>query len=354
MSTASHDSARSETARPLLTIDAVHKRFGDVTAVDDISFQVRPGEIFALLGPNGAGKTTLIRMLVELIRPDRGSIRYARGGLTSDGSGPPRDAARSTSSDDTAPAASVSSVPRDQIGYLPEERGLYQDVGVLKTLVYFGTLRGMTGQGATEAAERWLSRMSLADRSGEKLKALSKGNQQKVQFVSSILHRPRFAVLDEPFSGLDPLNQDLFLGLIRELRADGTTVILSAHQMQLVERVADRILVLREGRAVLHGTLPEVRRRWATGTRLILRLAREPSPDALRRLDTMATVERADGGLELFVAEGRPLGPALAAAGEALEIVEIESHPVTLHDVYLDAVGGSAEIQAISGEEEAQ
>ena len=309
--------------KPVLSVEAVHKRFGEVTAVDRVSFDVQPGEIFALLGPNGAGKTTLIRMLMGLIRPDRGDIRYSGDGVE-------------------PPATAALSLPRDQVGYLPEERGLYQDVEVLKTLVYFGALRGMSRPDAERAAERWLERLSLGDRSRESLKALSKGNQQKVQFISSVLHRPRFAVLDEPFSGLDPLNQDLFLGLMRELQADGTTVVLSAHQMQLVERVADRILVLKEGRVVLHGTLAEIRRRWATGTRLILRLASEPSPEVLRRLGETADVEPVtDGRLELFVPEGRPLGPALAAAGEALEVVEVESHPVTLHDVYVDAVGGT-------------
>jgi ABC-2 type transport system ATP-binding protein len=209
-----------------------------VTAVDDVSLELRPGEIFALLGPNGAGKTTLLRMLLGLLRPDTGEIRYGGNGA----------------------------LPPTQVGYLPEDRGLYPDVPVLRTLVYFGRLRGMSRPAAGQAAERWLDRLELHDRRNEPLKALSKGNQQKVQFISAVLHGPRLAVLDEPFSGLDPLNQDVFLSLFRELRAEGTTILLSAHQMQLVERVVDRLMVLNRGRAVMHGTLDEIRARHGAGS----------------------------------------------------------------------------------------
>ena len=216
---------------PLVTVRDVEKRFATVTAVDGISFDVRTGEIFALLGPNGAGKTTLLRMLLGLIHPDHGDIAFA----------------------------GARRLPSSDIGYLPEDRGLYPDVAVLRTLVYFGRLRGMDRADATRSAERWLERLGLHDRRDELLKSLSKGNQQKVQFISAVLHAPRLAVLDEPFSGLDPLNQDLFLTLFREMRDAGTTILLSAHQMQLVERIADRLVVMNRGRAVLQGTLDEVR-----------------------------------------------------------------------------------------------
>jgi ABC-2 type transport system ATP-binding protein len=218
---------------PLLSVRHVVKRFVSTTAVNDVSFDLHSGEVFALLGPNGAGKTTLLRMLLGLMYPDAGEIRFADG----------------------------VPLPPSQIGYLPEDRGLYQDVPVLRTLIYFGRLRGMTRTDAQQSAERWLERLDLHDRRGELLKALSKGNQQKVQFISAVLHAPRLAVLDEPFSGLDPLNQDLFLTLFRELRAAGTTILLSAHQMQLVERSADRLLVMNRGRVVLAGTLDELRAR---------------------------------------------------------------------------------------------
>jgi ABC-2 type transport system ATP-binding protein len=305
---------------PILTVAGVSKRFAAVTAVDDVSFDVEPGEIFALLGPNGAGKTTLLRMLIGLILPDRGTVRYA---LPGGGEGP--------------------LLPPEQVGYLPEERGLYQDVDLLRTLVHFGVLRRMDRSDARREARSWLDRMSLADRANVQLKTLSKGNQQKVQFISAVLHRPRFALLDEPFSGLDPLNQDFFLQLIRELRDSGTTVVISAHQMQLIERIADHITVLNHGRIVLGGTLDDVRRRWRTGTRLVLRVGGEPDVGFLDGDGPNVSVRLlAPDTIELFIRDGASVGAALVAAGTHLDIIEIESHPVTLHDVYVASVGAEA------------
>jgi ABC-type uncharacterized transport system ATPase subunit len=209
---------------PILRCVEVTKQFAERRAVDRLDFAVEPGEIFALLGPNGAGKTTLVRMLVGLLRPDSGRIEVHVEGTV---------AAR---------------LPAATSGYLPEERGLYREISVLRSLIYFGRLRGLTTADAERSALDWLSRLGLADRARERLDALSKGNQQRVQFAAAVLHRPRFVVLDEPFSGLDPLSQDFFLDLVRELRAAGTTILLSAHQMDLVERVADRILVMNHRR----------------------------------------------------------------------------------------------------------
>ncbi|HSJ09066.1 MAG TPA: ATP-binding cassette domain-containing protein [Longimicrobiales bacterium] len=299
----------------LATIRNVRKRFATVTAVDDFSLDVEQGGITALLGPNGAGKSTVIRMLLGLIEPDAGSIEYH--GVATTARGPD---------------------PR-QVGFLPEDRGLYPDVEVLRTLVYFGRLRGMERAAARAAADRWLARMSLEGRAREPLKSLSKGNQQKIQFISAVLHRPRFAVLDEPFSGLDPLNQDFFLDLIRELRDEGTTVLLSAHQMQLVERIADRVIVMNLGQTVVSGTLSDVRRRWTTGSRLLVRVG-SPPPDGFfaDRAPAVTVMHPEADAVELFIADGVPLGPLLAEVGTALDVRGIESRPVTLHDVYVGAI----------------
>ena len=216
---------------PFLHIDRVEKRYATVQAVAGISLSLDAGELVALLGHNGAGKTTLIRMLVGITRPDAGRITF-------DG----RDAM-------LAPGA---------LGYLPEDRGLYQDVPIRRTLAYFARLRGVSRPDAERRADAWLERFELRDRGDERLGALSKGNQQKVQFAAAVLHGPRLAILDEPFSGLDPLNQDLFLGLVRELREAGTTILFSAHQMSLVERLADRVFVMHRGRELLHGTTSEL------------------------------------------------------------------------------------------------
>jgi ABC-2 type transport system ATP-binding protein len=220
---------------PIIQFDDVAKSFAGRHAVRDLSFAVERGEIFALLGPNGAGKTTAVRMLVGIFRPDAGTIR-----VTIDG-------------------ATMPNPPATRTGYLPEERGLYREVPVLRTLVYFGMLRGLDRRDATIRATGWLERLGLLDRRDEKIDALSKGNQQRVQLIAAILHQPALAILDEPFTGLDPVSQETFLDLVRELRRSGTTILLSAHQMDLVERTADRMLLLNHGRRILDGSLDDLR-----------------------------------------------------------------------------------------------
>ncbi|MEZ4587407.1 MAG: ATP-binding cassette domain-containing protein, partial [Gemmatimonadales bacterium] len=223
--------------RPLLRLDGITKSFGERPVVDRLSFDVRPGEIFALLGPNGAGKTTVVRMLLGIIAPDEGRIESSLDGATS------------------------GRLPPARTGYLPEDRGLYREIPVLRTLVYFGQLRGLGHDEARRRALEWLERMGLLDRVDERLDALSKGNQQRVQLIAALLHRPTLAVLDEPFSGLDPLSQEFFLDLVREIRDAGTTILLSAHQMDLVERVADRVLLINRGREILNGSIGELHAR---------------------------------------------------------------------------------------------
>lgn len=196
----------------VLRLSDVTKRFAGRTVVDRLSFEIRSGEVFALLGPNGAGKTTIVRMLVGMILPDEGRIEVGPG---------------------DAPSAVL---PSEQTGYLPEDRGLYRDVSVLRTLVFFGMLRGLERRTARQRAEQWLERTGLLDRANEKVSALSKGNQQRVQLIAAVLHNPRIAILDEPFAGLDPIGQEFFLELLQELKQAGTTILLSAHQMDLVER----------------------------------------------------------------------------------------------------------------------
>ena len=280
---------------PILTLDSVEKSFDDVRAVRGVSLAVEAGEIVALLGPNGAGKTTLLRMIIAMLRPDRGSVRYAIDGVP------------------------VERMDPRVVGYLPEERGLYLDVPVIRTLTYFGVLRGMTRPDAKREAVCWLERFGLADRANDEMRSLSKGNQQKVQFIGSVLHRPLLAILDEPFSGLDPLNQELFLELIRELRTGGATVLLSAHQMQLVERVADRVVLIRSGLAVEQGTLDELRGRWGAGRRVTVRLAPASAAAAAAELRTLAgigSIEERTAG-EIVVTHARMSSWSTAAASSA-------------------------------------
>jgi ABC-2 type transport system ATP-binding protein len=300
----------------VLEVESIDKQFAQVNAIDHLSFDVQAGEFFALLGPNGAGKTTTVRMLMGIIHADNGEIRYSI-------SGPQQ-----------WPSAS-------ELGYLPEERGLYKDTPVLRTLVYMATLRGMRQQQAGAAAMHWLERLGLMDRAREKLDALSKGNQQKIQFISAVLHRPKFLILDEPFSGLDPINQELFSDLIRKIRDEGATILLSAHQMQLVERIADRLLLMNQGRSVLHGSLEEIRKSARWTNRLVLRTTKE-KPD-LSVFEGVTGIESARQTapfeVSLLVGQGSSLSELLVAAGSAMEIVDIHNERISLHEIYVQALG---------------
>jgi len=299
----------------LVTVDGIAKRFATVAAVDELSFDVKAGEVVALLGPNGAGKTTAVRMLLGLIRPDRGRITWRLG-----------------------PGEASLPSPR-AIGYLPEERGLYRDQPVLRTLVYFGVLRGLGSADARREALAWLKRVELEDRAGEKVEALSKGNQQKVQFVSAVLHRPRFLILDEPFSGLDPMNQEHFLELISGMRDAGGAVLLSAHQMPLVERLADRVWLMAQGRTLLSGTLDEIRARGQAHTKLVLDTDPGPRVEPLRDLGPVVDVRvEEDRRVILLTRHGGDLGEVLARAASLFPIRAVRSDVPTLHDIYVKTV----------------
>ncbi len=306
----------------VLEVDAVEKEFAFVKAVNRLSFEVGEGEIFALLGPNGAGKTTTVRMLMGIIRPDSGVIRYS----LSDAGEP--------------------SPPPSELGYLPEERGLYKDVPILRTLVYMGTIRGMQRKEAHAAALQWLERLDLKARAGDKMDALSKGNQQKIQFISAVLHRPRFLILDEPFSGLDPINQELFSVLIRQLRDEGATILLSAHQMQLVERLAARLLLVNRGRAVLYGSLEEIRERARWANKLTLRTRRLPNLSVFQGHTAIESVKQtAPDEVTLLIKHGASLSDLLVTAGTAMEIIDVQTERISLHEIYVQAVGAdTAEI----------
>lgn len=307
----------------VLTVDSIEKQFQAQKAVDRLSFRVRKGEIFALLGPNGAGKTTTIRMLLNIIKPDSGSIAFSLNG-------------------GKAPLAS-------KLGYLPEDRGLYKDIAVIKTLTYMGVLRGLERKDATTRAAAWLERVGLADRATEKLEAHSKGNQQKVQFVSAILHDPEFAVLDEPFSGLDPLNQDFFLEIIRELRSRGTTIVLCAHQMALVERLADRVLLMNRGREVLSGSLPEIRGNVAAASKVIVTVPSTTDPALLRELPTVERVDATGGGeIVCLLRPQATLQSFLMQATARVELLDIRTARIDLHEIFVRAVG--ADLQSGEGE----
>lgn len=284
--------------------------------MDDLSFDVFPGEIFSLLGPNGAGKTTTVRMLIGVIRPDEGRITVSLDGVTQ------------------------ATLPPARTSYLPEDRGLYREIPVLRTLVYFGQLRGLEKPEATKRALDWLARVNLLDRKDERVDSLSKGNQQRVQLIASIIHRPRLAILDEPFTGLDPLSQEFFLALVRELREDGTTIILCAHQMDLVERVADRVLLMNHGREILSGSVDELHGRLDSRPHIRLTLEDGVSSDALRQDEDVDELTEDEEQREAHVRlrDGSSVSRFLARAVTKVPVRSISTEPPRLHDVFVRAV----------------
>ena len=217
----------------ILSVQGVSKSFGDVHAVRGVSLEVHPGEVFGLLGPNGAGKTTLIRMLLDIYRPDSGQVAVF---------GHP-----------------MQRPDLDRIGYLPEERGLYRRRKVIQVLTYLGQLKGLSRADAVGSAEGWLERLGIGQYRDSKLETLSKGNQQKVQLVGTLVGSPELLVWDEPFSGLDPVNVARVRQLVADCREAGTTIVLSTHLMDQAEALCDRVALIDHGRLVLYGPLQEVR-----------------------------------------------------------------------------------------------
>ncbi len=289
----------------LLEVKNLVKRYGNFNAVDDLSFEVYQGDVFGLLGPNGAGKTTTIRTIMDILKPDAGTVSVLG----------------------QAPGAA-----RSRIGYLPEERGLYRDLKVLDVLIYLAELKGTSRATAHQRALTWLERVELADWAERKVKDLSRGMQQKLQFVASLVHDPELLILDEPFQGLDPVNVELLKGLIRELQREGKTLALSAHQMNLVEVLCDRILLINQGKGVLYGPLAEIKRRYAP------QAVRLRTPASVEELPGVARVEQRDGTFTLTLQDITPqeLLQTLVERNIQVEAFEVASAP--LEEIFIAVV----------------
>ncbi|MFN2232635.1 MAG: ABC transporter ATP-binding protein [Anaerolineales bacterium] len=220
-----------------VSVQNISKNFGNVEAVRDVSFDVRPGEIFGMLGPNGAGKTTCIRIMLDIFKANSGKVLVFGGQL-----------------DDSL---------KNRIGYLPEERGLYKDMKLETTLVYLATLKGVSEKTARSHLEVWLKRLDLYEHRNKKIQDLSRGMQQKAQFISTLIHEPDLIIVDEPFSGLDPVNTRLIKRIIQEQCDAGKTIIMSTHQMHQVEALCSRIVLIDEGYSVLYGDVDRIKRDFA-------------------------------------------------------------------------------------------
>lgn len=226
-----------------IVVNHIAKNFGETQAVKDVSFHVRPGEIFGLLGPNGSGKTTSIRVILDIYQPDKGTVTILEGLMTEE--------------------------KLNHIGYLPEERGLYQDVELTRNLTYLATLKNMTKEEVEQKLPGWLERFDLSEHQKKKTKELSKGMQQKAQLIAALIHEPEIIIIDEPFSALDPVNTQLVKDLLIELRDQGKTIIMCTHQMNQVEKLCDRLVLIDHGTVLLEGSLKEVQERFATNQVLI-------------------------------------------------------------------------------------
>jgi len=222
---------------PTVEISHISKSFGSLKAVDDVSFEVEKGEIFGLLGPNGAGKTTSIRVMLDIFKPDHGSVSILGGPMTES--------------------------RKDLIGYMPEERGMYQDISLDRCLVYLATLKGLSPLEAQQRMTGYLERFDLLSSRHKKVKELSKGMQQKAQLIITLIHQPELIIIDEPFSSLDPINTQMVKDLLLEQRDKGVTILMSTHQMHQVEELCDRIVLIDHGRTVLYGHLEEIRRQFS-------------------------------------------------------------------------------------------
>jgi len=241
------------------TVEVSHvaKSFGSTQAVVDVSFDVERGEIFGLLGPNGAGKTTTIRLMLDIFKPERGTVSILDGPMTEE--------------------------KKERIGYMPEERGLYQDAPLERCLLYLASLKGVPAAEARQRLGTLLERFDLTAHKSKKVKELSKGMQQKAQIINTIIHHPELVIIDEPFAALDPINTQLVKDLMRELRQQGATILMSTHQMHQVEELCDRILLIDDGKDVLYGDLDDIRRRFSGHAVLVHTAGELPTVDGVEQ-----------------------------------------------------------------------
>jgi ABC-2 type transport system ATP-binding protein len=294
----------------------VHKSFETVHAVNDLSFEVQKGCVFGLLGPNGAGKTTTIRMIMRILLPDSGSI---------DLFGKPLDPSLT-----------------DRIGYLPEERGLYKKMKVAEAAAFFGEIKGMARAKAASEARRWLARLDLAEWADKKVEELSKGMQQKVQFICTILHRPELLILDEPFTGLDPVNVNLLKDVMLDLKGDGATIIFSTHQMEQVERLCDSICLIHRGQAVLNGPLSEIKAKFGKGR---VQMRYEGRAAFLDDRSLVSSCDDYGKYVEIRPADGVSPRDLLKRAVGEVDVIHFEIAEPSLNEIFIQLVqpkGGQA------------
>ncbi|MFC9250845.1 ABC transporter ATP-binding protein [Amycolatopsis thailandensis] len=302
-----------------LEIDRISKKYGAKVALDEVSFEVQPGELFGFVGSNGAGKTTTMRIVLGVLAADSGQVRL--GG------------------------APITHETRTHIGYMPEERGLYPKMKVLEQLVYLAELHGMSANDAHRSAENWIARLGLTERKKDEVQKLSLGNQQRVQLAAALVHDPRVLVLDEPFSGLDPLAVDVMSGVLREKAATGVPVVFSSHQLDLVERLCDRVGIIRSGRMVASGTVGELTA--GAGNGLVV-TAPNAAPGWASAVPGVRSVEQNGPTSILELEAGADDQAVLAAALATGPVTEFTKRRRSLTELFRDAVAEKPAAQGVS------
>lgn len=294
----------------------VHKSFGSLHAVKGVSLSLRQGSVFGLIGRNGAGKTTTIRMIMSIYEPDGGEILC---------NGEP-----------------VNRTFRDKVGYLPEERGLYAKMKVLDALMFFAEIKCAPLAKAKQRALEYLKRLGLAERATHKIETLSKGNQQKVQFIAAIIHDPDIVILDEPFSGLDPVNTSLIINMIEELKAQGKAILFSTHIMDFAERLCDHIALIDQGKVLLEGSLTDIKRQHGSNQVAI------ESPDDLAFLFSLTGITSAsqdDDTVTVSLTDSSQVQPLLAElVRRHISVTRFDASPRKLHDIFVSLVGHGDEL----------
>lgn len=289
----------------VLKVEKLGKSFKGKEILRDISFEVRKGEIMAILGPNGAGKSTTIRNIMGILYPDAGSIQFQ----------------------------GHKDIPRNKIGYLPEERGLYKNVNIMDILLYLAELKDYPLKKAKERALAYLKKFDLEGKDKVSVEELSKGMGQKVQFIASILHEPELLILDEPFSGLDPVSQELFKQEIRNLAAGGTAILLSSHQMNLVEEMCDRLFMIHRGQKVIYGKLDDVKREYAN---FKCTIRGKNDFNLLQGLPEVQRVEQKEDTSILYLSKDVQVARWLKNLPDQIDINELSIDRISLHEIFID------------------
>lgn len=302
----------------ILTVENLNKAFKDKQVIDNISFDVHQGEIMAILGPNGAGKSTTIRNIMGILYPDAGKITFSN--------------------------YTNNSIPRHKIGYLPEERGLYKNVKVMDILLYLAELKDYPLDQAKQRALDYLKKFDLEGKEKVNVDELSKGMGQKVQFIASILHEPELLILDEPFSGLDPVSQELFKQEIRQLADNGTAILLSSHQMNLVEEMADRLFLIHRGKKVIYGHMDEVKKEFANFKCTIHGTNKK---EELEQLPRVQRVEQENAHSIVYLYKDIDPVQWLKQLPDTLDVQELRLDRISLHEIFIDIATGKQLMQEV-------